>query len=32
MAVNKKHYYFDVRAFGKIEDAYFADYNRKTRL
>lgn len=26
MAVNKKHYYFSVKAFGKIEDAHFAYY------
>lgn len=26
MAVNKKHYYFDVMAMGEIEDAFFADY------
>ena len=29
MAVNKKHYYFDVMAMGRIEDAWFADYRSK---
>ena len=29
MAVNKKHYYFDVMAMGRIEDAYFAHYKSK---
>ena len=29
MTVNKKHYYFDVMAMGRIEDAWFADYRSK---
>ena len=29
MKVNKKHYYFCVRAMGRIEDAHFADYRDK---
>lgn len=29
MTVNKKHYYFDVMACGRIEDAWFADYRSK---
>lgn len=27
MAVNKKHYYFSVEAYGKIIDSHFEDYS-----
>ena len=29
MAVNRKHYYFSVDAYGKIEDAFFAYYRNQ---